>query len=731
MIVSVWRYSHLLFAIISSVFLLIASVTGVILAVEPISNKMEPYRVSGADELSLAETLKHINDKHEEVLSASRDRNGFVSITAIVDGKNDAFYVDPFTGEKLGDLIQKKPFFQFATNLHRSLFLKSTGRFLIGFASFLLILICISGIVLIAKRQGGYRQFFAPVVRENFSQYHHVAYARLSLITLLVLAITGVYLSMLRFEIIPDPQISLQVDFDAIQEEPVKDFTEFDLFKNTPLAALRELEYPFSEFVEDYYMVRLRDRELYLNQVTGEVLAEDKYPVINVISSWATVLHTGEGSILWSIVLGLGSLSIPFLTVTGFIVYFKRPKTKIKNLHSKSESEYVILTGTEGGTTLQFAQELHKQLLLAGKKTHIALMNQYAHFKKMEHLIVITATYGQGEAPSTADRFLQLVKKNEQKKVFNYSVVGFGSTAYPNFCQFAYEAHKVLKSAKNSTALHEVFTVNDQSFEAFHNWSRSWSEMVGLEVHLEKPKLISKPKPPSTFIVVDKTENSDDGTFLLNLSNQNGSTPRSGDLLSVVPADGARERLYSIGKLDKATLLISIRKHQKGLCSNYLYQFEQGEKLSATVVSNRNFHFPKNAKRTILIATGTGIGPFLGMIRENIKKREIYLYWGARTNNSFNLYQDYIESALQEGKLTHFKTAYSRNQPEKIYVQHLVQRDKDVFLDVLKNKGCIMICGSIAMQKEVLQELQQLCNEYLGKDLSHFQNRKQIKMDCY
>lgn len=731
MIVSVWRYSHLLFAIISSVFLLIASATGVILAVEPISNKMEPYRVSGADELSLAEALERINGKHEEVLSVSRDRNGFVSVTAIVDGKNDTFYVDPFTGEKLGSLISKKPFFQFATNLHRSLFLKSTGRFLIGLASFLLILICFSGIVLIAKRQGGYGQFFAPVVRENFSQYHHVVYARLSLIPLLVLAFTGVYLSLLRFELIPDPKISLQVDFDAIQEEPSKNYTEFGLFKNTRLSALRELEYPFSEFVEDYYMVRLRDRELYLNQVTGEVLAEEKYPVINIISTWATVLHTGEGSIMWSAILGLGSLSIPFLTVTGFIVYFKRPRTKIKNLHSKNESEYVILTGTEGGTTLQFAQELHKQLLLAGKKSHLALMNQYTHFKKMEHLIVITATYGQGEAPATADKFLQLVKKNHQKKTFKYSVVGFGSMAYPNFCQFAYEADNVLREANNSSALQEVFTVNDQSFEAFLNWSKSWSEKVGLEIQLEKLKPISKPKPPSTFIVLDKTENSHDGTFLLSLSNQNGSTPISGDLLSVVPADGARERLYSIGKLDTTTLLISIRRHQQGLCSNYLYQLKQGEKLSATVVGNRNFHFPKNTKRTILIATGTGIGPFLGMIQGNNKKKEIHLYWGARTIDSFNLYKDYIERALQERKLTNFKTAYSRNQPEKIYVQHLVQRDKDLFLEVLKNKGCIMICGSIAMQKEVLQELRQLCNKYLDRDLSHYQNRKQIKMDCY
>ncbi|MCM4173674.1 FAD-binding oxidoreductase [Arenibacter sp. TNZ] len=731
MIVSVWRYSHLLFAIISSIFLLIASVTGVILAVEPILNKIEPYSISGADELSLGETLAHINANYEEVLAVSRDRNGFVSITAIVDGKNDEFYIDPFTGDKVGSLIQKKPLFQFATNLHRSLFLKSTGRFLIGFASFLLILISISGIILIAKRQGGYRQFFAAVVRENFSQYSHVVYARLSLIPLLALALTGVYLSLLRFDIIPDSQVSLQVDFDAIREQPERDYTEFDLFKNTPLSELRELEYPFSEFVEDYYIIRLKDRELYLNQITGEVLAEKKHPSIHMISSWATVLHTGEGSILWSMVLGLGSLAIPFLTVTGFIVYFKRPKTKIKNEYSKNESEYVILVGTEGGTTLHFAQELHKQLLLAGRKSYLGLMNQYTHFKKMEHLIVITATYGQGEAPATGDKLIQLVEKNHQKQKFDFFVVGFGATAYPNFCQFAYETYDALKAARNSTALQEVFTVNDQSFEAFNNWSKAWSEKVGLNLQLEKPKLISKSKPPSTFKVIHKTELPEEDTFLLSLKNLNGSKPISGDLLSVVPADGARERLYSIGKLNTDTLLISIRRHQQGLCSNYLYQLEQDDIISATVVNNRNFHFPKNAKKTIFIATGTGIGPFLGMIQENIQRKEIHLYWGARTNDSFNLYKEYIERAIQDQKLTNFITAYSRNQPEKIYVQHLIQRDKELFLEVLKKKGCIMICGSLAMQKEVLKELQELCNEYLGKDLSHYQNRRQIKMDCY
>ncbi|MDX1364745.1 MAG: PepSY domain-containing protein [Arenibacter latericius] len=731
MIISVWRYSHLLFAIVSSVFLLVASVTGIVLAVEPISKKMHSYHVSEADTLSLAKTLQNLNAKHKEILGISRDRNGFVSVSVIDEGIKNEFYIDPTTGEKLGNIIEKHPVFQFATNLHRSLFLKSTGRFLIGLASFLLILISISGIVLIAKRQGGYKQFFAPVVRENFSQFHHVVYARFTLIPLLVLSITGVYLSLLRFDIIPEPQTSLVVDFDAIQEDPIKEYTAFAFFQNTPLKDLRELEYPFSEFVEDYYIIRLKNKELYLNQVTGEVLAEENIHPIQIISSWATVMHTGEGSILWSIVLGLGSLAIPFLTITGFIVYFKRPKTKIRNKLSKNESNYVILVGTEGGTTLQYAKELHDKLLANGLKSHLALMNEYSYYKKMEHLIIITATYGQGEAPATANKFIELLQKKQQKQAFNFSVVGFGSTAYPNYCHFAYESHKALLAMNNSTTRQDVFTVNDQSFEAFNDWCHKWSESIGIRIKVEKPKLNTNTIPPSTFKVIDKQENKKDNTFLLSFKNLNGTKSQSGDLLSVIPTKGNQERLYSIGKLDKETLVVSIRRHEKGLCSNFLYQLEQGDKLSASVINNKSFHFPEKAKKCILIATGTGIGPFLGMINENIKKREIHLYWGARTSDSYSLYKNYIENAIKEDRLTCFKPAFSRNQTEKLYVQHLIKYDQELFVEVLKNKGCIMICGSIAMQKAILKELKDLCEEYLGKDLSHYQNRNQIKMDCY
>lgn len=755
MTLSIWRYSHLMLALVSSLFLIVVSVTGTILAVEPISNKLHPYSIENADELTLSETLSNLNATYDEILSISQDRNGFVSISAIIDQKNEKFYVDPFTGENLGPLIEKAPIFKFSTNLHRSLFLKTTGRFIIGLVSFLLLLIAVSGIILIAKRQGGFKYFFAAVVRENYSQFNHVVYSRITLIPILILSLSGIYLSLLRFNIIPEQQLVHEIDYDSLSDTPKLAYQDFELFKNTSLSQLKDLEYPFSEFVEDYYMIRLKDREVLLNQYTGVVLAQKRNPMINTVSNWATVLHTGEGSIVWSVILGLGSLTIPFLMVTGFIIYFKRPKNRIKNKYAKNESEYVILVGTEGGTTLQYAEEFHQNLLKAGKRSYLAQMNDYNTFEMMEHLVIITATYGQGEAPVSATHFIKLTEKHPQAKPFSFSVVGFGSTSYPKFCQFAYEVQDKLENIEKAEAKLDVFAVNDKSFEAFSNWANTWAQSEGIHLQLNKSS-ISLPKKQSTdFVVVNRLTKED--TFLLTLKNTNGTKTASGDLLSIIPKEDGRERLYSIGDLGKGTLAISVKKHPNGLCSNWLAALKEGEVVSGGVVKNPHFHLSNKSKETVLIATGTGIGPFLGMINSNTSKNKLQhklnqklnqktngktthkpkpkqklrLYWGSRTPESLELYQSFIDQALTEKRLDRFIPAYSRLQAEKVYVQHLIKNDGPEIAETLKSGGCVMICGSIAMQREVMKELQGICSCYLAKDLSHFQNRKQIKMDCY
>ena len=144
MTISFWRYSHLALAISSFFFVFIASVTGIILAFEPISNAQQPYSVHNFDSIQLGETLNVINQTYDEVLELEIDPNQYVLIDAIdKNGNTVTGYIDPNTGQFLGERIIKSKLFKVTTSIHRSLFLKSTGRIIVGITSFLLLLIAV------------------------------------------------------------------------------------------------------------------------------------------------------------------------------------------------------------------------------------------------------------------------------------------------------------------------------------------------------------------------------------------------------------------------------------------------------------------------------------------------------------------------------------------------------------------------------------------------------------
>ena len=733
MTISLWRYSHLVLAISSSLFLLIASLTGVILAIDPILEKAQPYQPAGALELTVADLLRNIEGKYDEVLSVSSDRNGFITASVIGENGSENFYIDPFTGEKIGDLKEKAEVFNFATNLHRSLFLGSVGRFFIGLASFLLFSMAISGVALILKRIGGVKHFFNRLVKTSFLHDYHTILGRLALIPIIIISLSGTYLSLLRFSIIPEEPISHSVDYDAIEAIPKINTADFKVFTENTLEDFRTIEFPFSDDVEDYFLLKLKEKEVIVNQFTGEALSEQPYPFVALLSELAMVLHTGQGTILWSIVLGLASLALPFFIYSGFAITLKRRSSKFKNPHPKHQCKYVILVGSEGGTTRKYANLLHKQLLAANQTSYLTDMNKLNHFKQMEQLVVIAATYGQGEAPSNADKFKKLfIKEFRPKNDFSFSVVGFGSLAYPEFCKFAFDTDELLKNHPLSTQLLEVHTVNNQSFEAFSAWVNPWAEKVGLTIELPKADSLVTRKTTQKFTVVNRatSSNLEDNTALIELKAEGNKKFESGDLLAIYPKNSSRERLYSLGKTKNGNLLLSVKKHELGLCSTLLHDLKAGDSLDAFLLQNKTFHFPKNSKRTIMISNGTGIAPFLGMINENVNQRESYLYWGGRTESSFDIYKQIIEGALANNQLKKFNATYSRCC-DKIYVQSQIAKDAQFIADTLKSNCTIMICGSITMQKGVTQVLDQICQKHNNNSLSYYQNRDQIKLDCY
>jgi len=728
MTISIWRYSHLTLAVSSALFITIAALTGIVLAFEPISDKLNPYASEALQTISVAETIGVLQEKYEEVVQLEVDENDFVSASVITkEGASNTFYIHPKTGEKVGEIIEKLALFKFATNLHRSLFLKSTGRCIIGFVSFLLFLIATTGMLLIAKSQGGIRKIFTKVVQENFHQYYHIIFGRIFFIPLIIIAFTGVYLSLEKFSLVPKDKNktqNLKINENAFNLKIV----DFEFFKTTKLKDIKKIEFPFSKDTQDYFFVKTLQNEYQIHQFNGQIIRQKKQGFNNLGVYYSLILHTGKGTIIWSIVLLLSCFAVLYFIFSGFSMFIKRMKTttKIINKTTREEAEFIVLVGSETGTTIRFATAFKNALSKANKKVFIGELNDYTTYNNAKNLLIFTATYGAGEAPANASKFLRLLETVQQKNDLKYTVLGFGSTNYPAFCKFAILVHASLQIQPKFVPEMPLIKIDNQDFNSFENWKNKWCSLNNLQLEIDEND-VSEKEAATIFNVTHRSKVNVDDTFLISLKPNKKLNFTSGDLLSITPQGETRKRQYSIAKIGNE-IVLSVKKNALGVCANYLATLHEKDRILGKIQPNKKFHFPAKAKDVILIANGTGIAPFLGMIQEN-KKVRIHLFWGGRTTKSLALYTKYIEAALENKTLCSFQAAYSQEQ--KKYVQELLENQTTLIANLLKKDGVVLICGSLNMQFAVEKVLGNIASQELNTSIEALKEKKQIRTDCY
>lgn len=731
MTLSIWRYAHLTLALLTFLFLIVASTTGIILAYDAAQEKTQPYRVDDFSTINLAQSLPELRKVFPEIMEISVDHNQFVTLEGSDENdENIKAYIDPKTGKILGKPVEKSKFINWVISLHRSLFLKETGRFAVGVVSFLLMITSISGLILIIKRQNGIRYFFSKIKKDFFSQYFHVVSGRILLIPIFVISLTGTYLFMHRFELIPKGKNEKIAHTITNSETQIK-LTDFPVFKETKLSAVKKIEFPFIEDdAEEFFILKLKDREITVNQINGEIVKEEKYPLNIIYENLSLTFHTGRGSIVWSTVLGLSSIGILLFIYSGFVITFKRTRNKIKNKYKAENAEIIILVGSENGSTLGFANKIHSQLLSDGKKSFISQLNQYKLYPKAEHFIIFTSTYGLGEAPTNASQFKKLLKEFPQQQKIKYSVVGLGSQSYKDFCGFAIEVNQLLSEQTWAESLVEMHTVNDKSTTEFTEWAKKWSyeTMIPLatapSLYNEKVPSLKKMKVMGKSEIIDEVT-----TFKVILKPNSLVKFKSGDLLAIYPEDNHKERFYSIGKVNGAIQLV-VKLHENGIGSGFLHRLKENQEIKARIIKNSEFHFPKKASEVIMIANGTGIAPFLGMIEEQTGKTKTHLYCGFRKSNELTVnYEYFAHENIQKGKLVSFNLAFSREEKSQ-YVMDLVKRDAELFINVLENGGFIMICGALKMQHDVEDVLRTLCSSK-NKNYEIYKSNGQILTDCY
>jgi len=134
-----------------------------------------------------------------------------------------------------------------------------------------------------------------------------------------------------------------------------------------------------------------------------------------------------------------------------------------------------------------------------------------------------------------------------------------------------------------------------------------------------------------------------------------------------------------------------------GLCSDFLSLLKEGDQLKFYIQKNNAFRLPAAEADMIMIGPGTGIAPFRSFLMERDAQGasgQNWLFFGEQHFVTDFLYQTDLQALFETGVLTKLNTAFSRDQQEKIYVQHRMMQMADDLYQWIQNGAHIYVCGS-------------------------------------
>ncbi len=179
-----------------------------------------------------------------------------------------------------------------------------------------------------------------------------------------------------------------------------------------------------------------------------------------------------------------------------------------------------------------------------------------------------------------------------------------------------------------------------------------------------------------------------------------------------------------------------------GLCSEYLGDIKVDSELRFFIQKNKRFRLPADDKDIIMIGPGTGIAAFRSFLAERDAGNAAgknWLFFGDQHFVTDFLYQTEVQNWVETGVLTKVSTAFSRDQEEKIYVQHRMMEQGAEFFQWLQSGSYVYICGtkhpmSVDVEQTLLQIIEKFGNrskEEAEKYLEAMEEDGRYEKDVY
>ena len=469
--------------------------------------------------------------------------------------------------------------------------------------------------------------------------------------------------------------------------------------------------------------------------------------------------------------------------------------------------------GSESGNARNLAQRLQRHPRLQAHAPLAVALNDLTpeQFTARDLLLIVTSSFGDGEPPANAERFLERTTQAASLSGLRYAIFGLGDTAYPTFCGFSKALDQVLADKGAVAAINRVDA--DSDFESFFTtWATvldavlqgdaqagktlqlqvtAYGENDAYPAKVIQHLRLNRAAPYASHIRLDiqgsgiryragdnlyvlaenepallggiadwlgdpravellatkelrllgkpvlrelaRVSGNDELKTLLKVSNRKQLEQYlpGKDLLDVLedfcqpaPFDAqtladllpaSLPRAYSIASHSNAGYVdLCIRevaytlggRARKGAATGFLTGAPKAVKVFAR--SNPRFHLPDNVTHpVILIGTGTGIAPLMGLLEQlegQAQRPEACLVFGDRRESEDFLYRERIEQWQTQGVLGNVLTAFSRDSESRYYVQHALVEHGHGIWSLLAQGAHVYLCGNKANLEQAIEQ---------------------------
>lgn len=397
-------------------------------------------------------------------------------------------------------------------------------------------------------------------------------------------------------------------------------------------------------------------------------------------------------------------------------VYFLRPRRSLlPQAAASSESPPTLIAfASQTGIAAELANRTAQSMQAAGAPVLLASLQDVDEqiLRNMRSALFVVSTTGEGDAPDPAAAFVRNVLDGSiALKDLSYGVLALGDREYHNYCAFGHRLDRWLRH-QGATALFDVVEVDNGDEGALRHWQHQ------LSVLCNSPDLPDwePPRYQRWRLIARRLMNpgsAGDACYHIELQPPSHAVSwQAGDIAEIDPRNSTwnpglqmlPHREYSIASLpgDGAVHLLVRQMHrpdgEPGLGSGWLTAGAKiGDEIALRVRANANFHAPRADVPMILIGNGTGIAGLRALLKARIAdaSHRNWLMFGERNAAHDRFYGEELEQWRAAGQIERIDWVFSRDQPERRYVQDLIRECADDIRRWVSDGAAIYVCGSL------------------------------------